>query len=140
MILISVLFYCYIICILAFVFGFNNVKEFKSKTTKEKTAFSVIIPFRNEAQNLPSLLESTSQLTYSKELIEFIFVDDASTDNSVEIIENFADYTPECILVVKNAGGKIAGRIVFESKRRSGKCGHHLHQYSFAFWGCFGLY
>ena len=92
MMIFSILFYSYIICILAFVFGFNKVKEFKNKTAEERTAFSVIISFRNEEKNLPNLLESISQLAYSNELVEFIFVDDTSTDNSIEIIKNFIDY------------------------------------------------
>ncbi|WP_347173704.1 glycosyltransferase family 2 protein [Polaribacter uvawellassae] len=86
MILISILFYSYIIFIFIFVIGFYKVKEFKSTNTSEKIAFSVIIPFRNEAKNLPKLLDSIQQLKYSKELVEFIFVDDDSTDNSVDII------------------------------------------------------
>ncbi len=101
MILISVLFYCYIICILALVFGFNNVKEFKSKTIENKIAFSVVIPFRNEAKNLPNLLESISQLTYSNELVEFIFVDDNSSDNSVEIINSYSENRSD-ITIIKN--------------------------------------
>lgn len=95
MMIFSILFYSYIICILAFVFGFNKVKEFKNKTAEERTAFSVIISFRNEEKNLPNLLESISQLAYSNELVEFIFVDDTSTDNSIEIIKNFIDYQVE---------------------------------------------
>ncbi len=86
MILISVLFYGYIICILLFVICFFKVKDFKSTITSEKTAFSVIIPFRNEAKNLSNLLASIQQLKYSENLVEFLFVDDDSTDNSVEII------------------------------------------------------
>lgn len=89
MILVSVLFYSYIICILFFVIGFDKVQELKRTITSEKTTFSVIIPFRNEAKNLPRLLESISHLVYSKDLVEFIFVDDDSSDNSVDIIERF---------------------------------------------------
>ncbi len=86
MILISILFYSYIICIFLFVIGFYKVKEFKRTNTSEKTAFSVIIPFRNEAKNLPKLLDSIQHLKYRKELIEFLFVDDDSSDSSVDII------------------------------------------------------
>ncbi len=86
MILVSILFYGYIICILFFVIGFYKVKEFKNSNITEKTAFSVIIPFRNEAENLPKLLDSIQQLKYRNDLVEFLFVDDDSTDNSVEII------------------------------------------------------
>jgi biofilm PGA synthesis N-glycosyltransferase PgaC len=86
MILVSILFYSYIICILFFVIGFDKVQEFKKTITSEKTTFSVIIPFRNEAENLPKLLESISHLVYSEDLVEFIFIDDDSSDNSIQII------------------------------------------------------
>ena len=68
MILISILFYSYIVCILAFIIGYHKVNVFKSTTTSNKTAFTVIIPFRNEAKNLSKLLDSIQQLKYSKNL------------------------------------------------------------------------
>lgn len=66
--------------------GFNKIDVFNPTDTPEKTSFSVIIPFRNEAENLPKLLDSIQHLKYRKELIEFLFVDDDSTDNSIDII------------------------------------------------------
>ncbi|TMM32300.1 glycosyltransferase [Polaribacter aestuariivivens] len=78
----------YAILIIALAFGFAKADEFKPKNLASKTSFSVIIPFRNEAKNLPDLLKSISLLNYPKELIEFIFVNDASSDDSVEIISN----------------------------------------------------
>ncbi|UWD30432.1 glycosyltransferase family 2 protein [Polaribacter sejongensis] len=65
------------------------MKEFKGVAKHHKTSFSVIIPFRNEAKNLPILLQSIAELNYPKELVEFILVDDASTDGSVEMIQQF---------------------------------------------------
>jgi cellulose synthase/poly-beta-1,6-N-acetylglucosamine synthase-like glycosyltransferase len=44
-----------------------------------------VIPFRNEAKNLPTLLESISNLNYPHKMIEIILVDDFSTDNSERI-------------------------------------------------------
>ena len=93
MILISILFYIYIICIFSFVIGFDRIKEYKKTTTSLKTAFSVIIPFRNEAKNLPKLLQSISELDYPKELVEFIFVDDDSIDDSVNVITSHQEAT-----------------------------------------------
>ncbi|QTE22046.1 glycosyltransferase family 2 protein [Polaribacter cellanae] len=79
----------YAILIIALALGFTKVDEFKYENLQSKTTFSVIIPFRNEAENLQDLLQSISLLNYPKELVEFIFVDDASSDNSVEIINDF---------------------------------------------------
>lgn len=50
---------------------------------------SIIIPLKNESANLKTLLKSLSSLNYPKDMYEVIFVDDGSTDNSVEIIRNF---------------------------------------------------
>ena len=102
MILLSILFYCYIICILALIIGFTKVKEFKRTKNTNKTPFTVIIPFRNEAKNLPSLLDSISKLTYSIELVEFIFVDDDSEDNSIEIINNHLELGQQDIQILTN--------------------------------------
>ena len=84
-IIISVL---YLFLIGSFAFGFDKVILFKLEDVPAKTKFSVVIPFRNEAENLPALLKTMYALNYSKELFEVIFVDDESEDDSVEIIEN----------------------------------------------------
>ena len=49
----------------------------------------MIIPFRNEAEHLPLLLKTISELNYPKTLFEILFVDDDSSDNSVKRIEKF---------------------------------------------------
>mgnify|MGYP000344957321 CR=1 FL=1 len=77
--------------ILWLVFGFDNVKHFKLENIKPITNFSVIIPFRNEAKNLPKLLNTISKLSYPKEYYQFIFVNDDSEDNSVKIIQQVLD-------------------------------------------------
>jgi cellulose synthase/poly-beta-1,6-N-acetylglucosamine synthase-like glycosyltransferase len=69
--------------------GFQSINIFKSNNKVAKTKFSIIIPFRNEADNLPQLLQSLALLDYPNDLFEVCLVNDASTDNSVEIINNF---------------------------------------------------
>jgi poly-beta-1,6-N-acetyl-D-glucosamine synthase len=88
----------YLLLIGSFVFGFDKVYLFKLENLPSKTKFSVIIPFRNEAENLPSLLKSIQSLNYSTELFEVIFVDDASEDDSVNIIrETLKGFVPKAI-------------------------------------------
>ncbi|QVY64122.1 glycosyltransferase [Polaribacter sp. Q13] len=91
----------YAILIVWLAVGFKKVDTFKEIVTVNKTSFSVIIPFRNEVENLPILLKSIAELNYPKELVEFILVDDASTDNSVEIINKFIQ-KPQRFSVLKN--------------------------------------
>jgi glycosyltransferase involved in cell wall biosynthesis len=75
----------YVILIIQLILGYNKIKSFKPTIVEPKTAFTVIVPFRNEEKNLPKLLASFSKLNYPHELIEIIMVDDFSTDLSERI-------------------------------------------------------
>ena len=46
------------------------------------STISVIIPARNEEENIGNLLQALQQQTYPKELFEIIVVDDHSTDKT----------------------------------------------------------
>ena len=81
----------YAILIVSLATGFKKVDDFIPKNLDAKTSFSVIIPFRNEEENLPLLLKSISELNYPKALVEFILVDDDSSDDSVGIIQQVLD-------------------------------------------------
>lgn len=80
----SVLFYFCAIVLLCV--GHNRVPYFSSEEKGAEIKFSIIIPFRNEAENLPALLQSFQQLKYPPSHFELIFVNDASTDASEDII------------------------------------------------------
>ena len=70
----------YVLFISALIFGFSKITKNEVNTLKPKTTFSIVVPFRNEADNLPKLLHSISQLNYPKELFEIILVDDESEE------------------------------------------------------------
>lgn len=92
----------YAILIISLSIGFRKVKEFSFVKSTPKTKFSIVIPFRNEVENLPILLESVAKLEYPKEHFEIILVDDFSEDNSVEIIKEFFTDTKNNIRIIKN--------------------------------------
>ena len=75
----------YVVLILRLIVGFDKVKSFVRTNEKPKTAFTIIVPFRNEEKNLSKLLQSISKLNYPYKLIEVILVDDFSTDSSERI-------------------------------------------------------
>ncbi|MBU3680441.1 MAG: glycosyltransferase [Flavobacterium sp.] len=76
----------YFLTIGQLIWGARQIRSFESKDKTPSTFFSIIIPFRDEAQNLPRLLESFKNLNYPHELFELIFVDDFSTDESVKLL------------------------------------------------------
>lgn len=81
----------YLIVICSLTYGFDKVEEFQLQDLKPNTKFTIVIPFRNEAENLPQLLNSMSKLNYPKDLFEVIMVDDDSQDDSVKIIEHILE-------------------------------------------------
>lgn len=68
----------YCLAIIVLIYGFTKVNAIDYIGLTPKTKFSIIVPFRNEAKNLPVLLESLSKLNYPTELFEVILVDDES--------------------------------------------------------------
>lgn len=70
----------YSIFIVWISYGFNKVKLYEKENSKPITKFSIVVPFRNEGENLPGLLYSFSQLNYPRELFEVVFIDDDSDD------------------------------------------------------------
>jgi glycosyltransferase involved in cell wall biosynthesis len=86
----------YVLTISWLIYGFTKINLFEYIGLPPKTSFSIIVPFRNEADNLPILLESFSKLNYPTDLFEVILVDDESEKKfsvfssqfSVRIINN----------------------------------------------------
>jgi len=70
----------YCLAIVALIYGFTKVNSFEYLGLKPKTKFSIVVPFRNEAENLPKLLNSFSKLNYPNDLFEVILVDDFSSE------------------------------------------------------------
>ncbi|HEU0065219.1 MAG TPA: glycosyltransferase, partial [Flavisolibacter sp.] len=54
-----------------------------------KEFISIIIPVRNEENNIEALLESLKNQTYPASLFEIILVDDFSTDQTATLINNY---------------------------------------------------
>jgi cellulose synthase/poly-beta-1,6-N-acetylglucosamine synthase-like glycosyltransferase len=84
----------YLALIVAFIIGFEKVETVKNNDAVPKNRFSIIIPFRNEAHNLPGLLKSISIINYPSELFEVLLVNDDSKDNFNPIIEEFTNRNP----------------------------------------------
>jgi cellulose synthase/poly-beta-1,6-N-acetylglucosamine synthase-like glycosyltransferase len=70
----------YCLAIVFLIYGFTKVNTIDYIGLKPKTKFSIIVPFRNEAKNLPFLLDSLSKLNYPMELFTVILVDDESEE------------------------------------------------------------
>jgi len=85
----------YLTLIAALLIGWRKIPLFLIKNIEPKIRFSVVIPFRNEAENLPELLNSLSELNYPAPQFEIFMVDDDSEDTSVQICSAFITSHPE---------------------------------------------
>lgn len=102
MIIILCITFLYVLLIGSFIYGFDKVTEFQHEESKADTKFSIIIPFRNEENNLPELLNSILNLKYPILNFEIIFIDDASNDASVEIIRDYLVGTKIEFKIIQN--------------------------------------
>ena len=68
----------YFVTIAFLIYGFSKIRHFDVIDVIPTTKFSIIVPFRNENENLPQLLSSISMLDYPTTLLEVILVDDGS--------------------------------------------------------------
>lgn len=92
----------YLVLIGSFIIGFDRVKTFTIDNSEAKTMFSVIIAFKNEAENLLDLLESISRLNYPKSQFEVILVNDESDDESETIVLKFLSNSQGDIKIINN--------------------------------------
>ena len=70
----------YVFTIGILIYGFSKVSTISSIDLKPLTHFTIIVPFRNEENNLPHLVNSLSKLNYPVNLFEVLLVDDESEE------------------------------------------------------------
>ncbi|SNR80811.1 glycosyltransferase family 2 protein [Lutibacter flavus] len=99
MIIAFIITFFYAALIIFFIIGFDKIETIKNKNIAPKNTFSIIIPFRNEAHNIPNLLKSLSLINYPKNLFEILLVNDASKDDYNSIIEHYKLHNPTLKLI-----------------------------------------
>ena len=81
----------YFILIAAFTIAWYGIKIYHRSEQTHVTKVSVVIPARNEANNIIQCLEKITAQNYPLELFEIIIVDDCSSDETVSLIKDFID-------------------------------------------------
>lgn len=90
----------YVFLIALYISGWLKLKAWKPVTTYiPKTPVTLIIPARNEANNIANCLNSVLAQRFPPELLEVVVVDDFSTDNTADIVETFAVHHPHIRLI-----------------------------------------
>jgi cellulose synthase/poly-beta-1,6-N-acetylglucosamine synthase-like glycosyltransferase len=63
---------------------FSGIKKKNNCDNDDIKSVTVIIPFRNESDNIESSVESVKQINYPNEMLEVIYVNDNSNDDTVQ--------------------------------------------------------
>ena len=101
LIIVALFFSLYAVLIIYFRQAWIAVPNYKPRPTessgraqtrnqKPENRISVIIPARNEEQNINACLNSLASQSYPKDLFEILVVDDFSTDKTAELVSNYA--------------------------------------------------
>lgn len=92
LIILLVIFGLYMLLIIYYWKSWQAIPTFKTQTINHKpqTRISVIIPARNEEENIAVCLDSICSQSYPAALFEVLVVDDHSTDNTAAIIRSYA--------------------------------------------------
>ena len=85
------------------------MRNYKPKTVnnKLKTRISVIIPARNEAENIAACLDSICDQSYPPSLFEVLVVDDHSTDNTASIVRPYQNKNVNLISLKDFVGDEL---------------------------------
>lgn len=81
-----VLLYCTVI--LCLTRGLKQLKTGSMVESGDSVPVTIVIPFRNEEDRLPALVQDLSQQSYPGYLVEVIFIDDHSEDSSKALLES----------------------------------------------------
>ncbi len=86
----------YVLLMVNLFHGWKKINPFSSHRTSFEigTHFSIIIPYKNEANNLPALITRLKDQTLPAHLFEFLFINDHSSDAGPSLVESFCNQHP----------------------------------------------
>ena len=80
---------CYLALIYYYRDLFQRLQPIAANDGPPTTRFSILIPARNEQENISQCIESIYRQEYPAHLFEVIVIDDHSTDNTAAIVQNY---------------------------------------------------
>jgi len=99
--------FIYFVLISSILTTWDNTEEtlIKDDGKGELIGFSIIIPARNEAQNIRACIDAVTSLDYPLDKVEVIVVNDNSNDDTIEVVANIPRVN---LISLKDANGKKA--------------------------------
>lgn len=84
----------------------DNKDELPGFIDEQLPGVSIMVPCWNEASTVQGTVDSLLASQYPKDRLQIVVIDDGSTDNSWEILQQFRDH-PQIMLLQKENGGKF---------------------------------
>lgn len=84
--------------------GWQEQPVFNKTDTAPQTKISIIIPARNEEDNIGKCLDAILAQNYPAAQYEVIVVDDHSTDKTADIVKGYREQNIRCIKLADHAG------------------------------------
>jgi len=88
------------------IFLLVGIFRLKKKSNSNNLKATVIVPFRNEGENLIRCISSLLQQEFDESRFEIILVDDNSTDNYLDLIKDFLKLPEIKLIKLEGASGK----------------------------------
>lgn len=82
--------------------GWNLLRYFVPAGQSPKTKVSIIVAARDEEENIRKTLDDLIAQDYPNALTEIIIIDDHSTDNTAQIVKEYADRNVRLIMLNEN--------------------------------------
>ncbi len=90
---------CYFLLILSFLIGWLRSKIYRPDGKSPITPISIIIPCRNEEENIRELFQLINSQDYPPQLIQIIWIDDHSTEGTPALLGELIQHTSNNYLI-----------------------------------------
>lgn len=102
----------YAALIIYYRFAWSSIRNYDLRMRNDEpinrsTKLSIIIPARNEAQNIAACIDSILNQSYPKVFFEVIIVDDHSEDNTAAIVKKYAAQNVKLISLSDHVSDKL---------------------------------
>jgi biofilm PGA synthesis N-glycosyltransferase PgaC len=93
--------------------GWHRYVSIANQAVVDFASISIVVPFKDESENLPELLRSFEKLDYDRSKFEVVFINDASTDSGAELVSAWIEQCDIAAVVVnsKKPGKKAAQEV-----------------------------
>lgn len=79
--------FLYSLFIFSIYFGLKKLSDSKIKSSDKLPSVTLLIPFRNEEENIKKSIEAVNQIEYEIDKLEVIYINDSSNDSSIQIFD-----------------------------------------------------